>query len=135
MAESFFATLKIELDHDTMPWATRAQARAAVFEYIERFYNGTRRHSALGYLSPVMFERQWAAEHAATPTALLTPIAGRSSQHASSIEAPGSTRTRGAAISVSPQQGLAAPIPRDAAILDAAAGIPRRLRVPFLITP
>jgi len=56
VAESFFATVKVELVHDAR-WATRAAARTALFEYIEIFYNGQRRHSALGYLSPRAFER------------------------------------------------------------------------------
>ena len=60
VAESFFATLKVELAHEAN-WATRGQARGEVFEYIEQFYNGQRRHSALGYLSPLTFERRWAA--------------------------------------------------------------------------
>src|SRR5207244_10723355 len=50
VAESFFATLKVELVHDAA-WATRAAARTELFEYLELFYNGQRRHSALGYLS------------------------------------------------------------------------------------
>jgi putative transposase len=37
---------------------TRNEARADVFDYIERFYNATRRHSTIGYLSPVEFERK-----------------------------------------------------------------------------
>jgi transposase InsO family protein len=49
VAESFFATLK---------GATRAAARTELFEYLELFYNGQRRHSALGYLSPRAFERR-----------------------------------------------------------------------------
>jgi putative transposase len=57
VAESFFATLKVELVHD-VTWATRAVARAELFDYLELFYNGERRHSALGYLSPRAFERQ-----------------------------------------------------------------------------
>ncbi len=57
VAESFFATLKVELVHDAA-WATRATARAELFDYIEAFYNGPRRHSALGYLSPRAFERE-----------------------------------------------------------------------------
>ena len=61
VAESFFATVKVELVHDAT-WATRAAARAALFEYIEVFYNGQRRHSALGYLSPRAFERQCAQQ-------------------------------------------------------------------------
>jgi putative transposase len=48
VAESFFAMLKVELVHDAA-WATRAQAHAEVFEYLEGIYSGQRRHSALGY--------------------------------------------------------------------------------------
>lgn len=55
VAESFFATLKTELVHEA-DWSTRAAARAAVFEYLEVWYNRQRRHSALGYLSPVEYE-------------------------------------------------------------------------------
>ena len=53
--ESFFGTLKRELVHRTR-YATRAQARTEVFEYIEVFYNRRRLHSALGYQSPADFE-------------------------------------------------------------------------------
>jgi transposase InsO family protein len=55
--ESFFATLKAELIHRTR-FRTRDEARAAIFEYIEVFYNRRRLHSALGYLSPAEFERR-----------------------------------------------------------------------------
>lgn len=58
MKESFFATLKTECV--TRPFATRAQARTAIFDYIEGFYNRQRLHSALGYLSPDQFEQQFA---------------------------------------------------------------------------
>jgi putative transposase len=58
MAESFFATLEVELI-DRSDWATPAQARAAVFEYIEVFYNRIRRHSSTGYLSPAAFEERY----------------------------------------------------------------------------
>jgi putative transposase len=54
--ESFFASLKKELVHDE-DYQTRTEARASVFEYIEVFYNRVRRHSALGYLSPVVYEQ------------------------------------------------------------------------------
>jgi putative transposase len=54
--ESFFASLKKELIHDA-DFATRAEARAAIFEYIEVFYNGQRRHSSLGYVSPAEYEQ------------------------------------------------------------------------------
>lgn len=53
--ESFFATLKKELVHDE-DYATREDAKASIFEYIETFYNRVRRHSALGYVSPANFE-------------------------------------------------------------------------------
>ena len=54
--ESFFATLKKELVHDE-DYQTRQEARASVFEFIEVFYNRVRRHSALGYKSPIEYER------------------------------------------------------------------------------
>jgi putative transposase len=54
--ESFRATLKAECFAHHIP-ATRAQARARIFDYIETFYNPVRKHSALGYLSPVNFEQ------------------------------------------------------------------------------
>ena len=53
--ESFWATLKKELVYPE-PFATIAEAKAKVFEYIEVFYNRQRRHSALGYCSPTEFE-------------------------------------------------------------------------------
>ncbi len=56
MVESFFSSLKMELVHEAT-FATREQASAALFEYIEVFYNRKRRHSSLGYLSPVEYER------------------------------------------------------------------------------
>jgi transposase InsO family protein len=55
MKESFWATLKRECADHT--FHTRASARLAIFEYIEVWYNRQRRHSALGYLSPVAFEQ------------------------------------------------------------------------------
>jgi transposase InsO family protein len=53
--ESFWATLKKELIH-RMHYATRAEARRSIFEYIEAFYNRQRIHSSLGYVSPETFE-------------------------------------------------------------------------------
>jgi putative transposase len=54
--ESFFASLTKELVHDA-DFATRAEARAALVEYIEVFDNGKRRHSSLGYVSPAEYEQ------------------------------------------------------------------------------
>ena len=54
--ESFFASLKKELVHGA-DFATRAEARAALVEYIEVFYNTKRRHSSLGYVSPAEYEQ------------------------------------------------------------------------------
>jgi len=57
MAESFFATLEKEL-LDRRRFKTQAEARLAVFEWIEGWYNPHRRHSSLGRISPVNFERR-----------------------------------------------------------------------------
>jgi transposase InsO family protein len=55
VAESFFATLKAEhVDHED--FATRAIATPSIGDYVERFYNTARRHSHLGYVSPIEFE-------------------------------------------------------------------------------
>lgn len=54
--ESFFSTLKTERTSRRV-YRTRDEAKADVFDYIERFYNPKRRHSALGYMSPVEFEK------------------------------------------------------------------------------
>jgi transposase InsO family protein len=53
--ESFWGTLKAELV-DGERYATRAEARASIFEYVEAFYNRVRRHSSIGYVSPEAFE-------------------------------------------------------------------------------
>lgn len=58
-AESFFATLECEL-LDRIKFRSQAEARMAVFDFIEGFYNTRRRHSSLGYLSPMEFERRYA---------------------------------------------------------------------------
>jgi putative transposase len=62
VAESFFASLQTEL-LDRQAWATRAELGNAIFDYVEAFYNPKRRHSTLGYLSPVDYE------HTTAPTA------------------------------------------------------------------
>ncbi len=56
ITESFFATLECELLR-RQTFRTQTQARTALFDYIEGFYNPHRRHSALGYLSPAIYER------------------------------------------------------------------------------
>ena len=77
VAESFFATLKVELlhHHGLGQWPTRATARSAIFAYVETWYNARRRHSTLGYLSPTAFEET----HRVTGvrTAVLVPQAPR----------------------------------------------------------
>lgn len=61
VAESFFGTLKTELvDHEDYP--TKQDAKQSLFEYIEVFYNRRRRHSYLGYISPVEFEERYASQ-------------------------------------------------------------------------
>ena len=62
MCESFFATLECEL-LDRRRFKTQAEARIVVFEFVEAFYNRRRRHSSIGYLSPIDYE----CLHAANP--------------------------------------------------------------------
>ena len=57
MCESFFGTLECEL-LDRRRFRTQAEARMAVFDFLEGFYNPRRRHSALGYESPISYERK-----------------------------------------------------------------------------
>jgi len=54
--ESFWSSLNTESEMDIKP-RSKADARLAIFDYIETFYNPKRRHSSLGYLSPVAFEK------------------------------------------------------------------------------
>lgn len=58
LAESFFATLETELI-DRRAWVTHDQARGDIFDWLETFYNPVRRHSSLGNLAPVEFERRY----------------------------------------------------------------------------
>jgi len=58
LAESFFATLETELI-DRTAWLTHDQARADIFDWLETFYNPIRRHSSLGNLAPIEFERRY----------------------------------------------------------------------------
>ncbi len=94
VAETFFATLtKEKLLHDRPAggWATRAQLRSAIFEYVEGFYNPTRLHSTLGMRSPEEFE----ADHAAgDPDGLArTPARGKSVHNLRLRTAPPTTTT------------------------------------------
>ncbi len=59
VAESFFATLEWELIQDS-DWHTHAEARRAIFDYLEVWYNRQRRHSSLGFMSPAAYEEQLA---------------------------------------------------------------------------
>ena len=58
MCESFFATLECEL-LNRRTFKSQIEARMAIFEFIEGWYNPHRRHSAINYLSPIDFERNY----------------------------------------------------------------------------
>jgi putative transposase len=64
MAESFFATLEKELLSGSQ-FKTQAEAKTAIFEWLEGWYNPHRRHSSLGRISPITFERRYAERQAA----------------------------------------------------------------------
>lgn len=64
MMESFFSTLQREL-LDRRKWQTRKELASAIFEWIEAWYNPHRRHSSIGHLSPVAYERLYTAKRAA----------------------------------------------------------------------
>ena len=66
MAESFFSTLECEL-LARRRFRSQAEARMACFSYIEGFYNPLRRHSALGYRSPVVYEQETRPEPSTEP--------------------------------------------------------------------
>jgi putative transposase len=77
MCESFFATLECELLARNR-FTTPSDAKSAVFGFIEGFYNPRRRHSSIGYLSPVDYERQYQAVNVVTgahqPAAVLAAV-------------------------------------------------------------
>lgn len=79
MAESFFATLECELI-DRSTFRSHAEAQAAIFEFIEGWYNPKRRHSSIGYLSPIQFERHHQLQNAPLgphlPTGAHAPVRG-----------------------------------------------------------
>ncbi len=76
--ESFFGRLKCEVEGAQM-FATRDRARAAIFEYLEVFYNRARRHFALGSLSPVEYERAHNRTHRQTLSTFRGELQRRSS--------------------------------------------------------
>jgi putative transposase len=90
VSETFHATPKKEKIYQHS-WPTRAEARRAVFAYIEGWYNPRRRHSTLDYLSPVEFERQHAE---LAPPALQVPISANGSVAGTSPSALDGLTTR-----------------------------------------
>ncbi|RKH65925.1 IS3 family transposase, partial [Corallococcus interemptor] len=64
VVESFFSSLKMELVYERS-FQTHEEAKRALFEYIEAWYNRRRRHSALGYVSPEEYERNASTRSAA----------------------------------------------------------------------
>ena len=101
LCESFFATLECEL-LDRRRFTTRVDAELAVFDYLEGWYNPRRRHSALGYESPLRYEHI----HASSP---LRTILG---EEARAVEPQGATLREGGAISVSPDSDRGAHVSR-----------------------
>ncbi len=92
MAESFFATLECELIA-RRSWKTKAEAKTAVFTWIEGWYNPRRRHSALDHQSPVNFERNRnEQEHVMQPSrpehGLPTAAAGSSQAPTAAVDNP-----------------------------------------------
>ncbi len=114
VCETFHASLKKERIY-RQSWPTRAQARTAVFEYIEGWYNPRRRHSTLGYVSPIEFERQHT--ELAQPALEASTPATRSVAVASPKTADGLTTRRRSTVGVefaadgsnSPESALAVP--------------------------
>ncbi len=96
LCESFFATLECEL-LDRTRFATSAEARRELFDFIEGWYNSHRRHSALGYESPIRFERLHAHPN---------PIAPLPTETATAVLPLQGPLDEGAAISLFPQTGL-----------------------------
>jgi putative transposase len=72
LAESFFSSLECEV-LDRNHFRTREEARTAVFSWIEGWYNPTRRHSGLGYVSPREFERRSSQRHECRRPGALLP--------------------------------------------------------------
>ena len=104
LCESFFASLECEL-LDRRSFQTHAEARMAVFQYIEGWYNTHRRHSSIGYYAPIAFERRYTSsiQHVepltvhqigATPTSVLNVLQGESGGIRVSGNVPGYASNR-----------------------------------------
>jgi putative transposase len=87
MAESFFASLECELIN-RRSWKSQAQARTALFIWIEGWYNPRRRHSALDYLSPINFERKHHVPASHLEHGFPTASAGSSQAPTAAVENP-----------------------------------------------
>ena len=88
MAESFFATLECEL-LDRRSWRTKAEARTALFTWIEGWYNPRRLHSSLGYCSPMKYEEKYGANNdRATEHGLPTAAVGSSQAPTAAVDNP-----------------------------------------------
>jgi Integrase core domain len=114
VCETFHATLKKEkIYRQSDP--TRAAARTAVFEYIEGWYNPRRRHSTLGYLSPIEFERhyteltQLALEAPISPNGSVAAIAPRASHRLTTRRVSPVGVDFAARAPISPENGLVVP--------------------------
>ncbi len=92
MAESFFATLECELIN-RRSWKTKAEARTALFIWIEGWYNPRRRHSGLNYQSPINFERTHHHKALATEQGLPTASVGSSQATTDAVDNPASVQS------------------------------------------
>ena len=106
LCESFFATVECEL-LDRTRFATPAAARTALFDFIEGWYNPRRRHSALGYLSPIGYERAHSGR---------TPIPPSPPETAAAVLPPGAPLEDRAAISLFPPTGHSRSVTRRARV-------------------
>ena len=111
VCETFHASLKKEKIY-RQSWPTRAAARTAIFEYIEGWYNPRRRHSTLGYLSPIEFEQQHtelaqlALEASISPNGSVASIAPRASHALTTRRVPTVGVDFAARAPISPENGL-----------------------------
>ena len=114
VCETFHASLKKEKIY-RQSWPTRAAARTAIFEYIEGWYNPRRRHSTLGYLSPIEFEQQHtelaqlALEASIPPTGSVASSAPRASHALTTRRVPTVGVDFAARAPISPENGLVVP--------------------------